>query len=175
MHSKEYKFYGLIGGDLEIMAKITMACKVISPKTEQEAKLLLAETIAVESRNGKATDYSKEYGEGLTQFDRPTFTDVKNHFMANIFKELRQKIKNFLGVDIAKVQYTDLRKSPMTSIVFARLLYFRVPAAIPKTKIGRWQYYKKYFNSVLGATTQSKYYNAMEYAVFKDNNPNMVG
>lgn len=174
MESKEYKFYGLIGGELEIKSKILMACRVISPGTVDKAKLLLAETIAVESRNGQATDYSEAYGEGLTQFDRGTFEYIKEYFSKPKYQELRAKIKTYLQVDITKAKYKDLRKSPMLSIVFARLLYYKVPYAIPETLIGRWQYYKQHFNSVKGATTQSKYMSAREYAVFKDTNSNKV-
>ena len=168
MQSKEYKFYGLIAGETQIQASILMACTVISPGTVDKAKLLLAETIAVESLNGRATDHSKEYGEGLTQFDKPTFEDVKQHFNQTRYKELKNKINTFLNVDIGTIQYEDLRKSPMASIVFARLLYLRVPYPIPDTLIGRWQYYKKWFNSVLGATTESRYMKAQKLAVFKD-------
>lgn len=174
MQGREFTEYGLIGGKLQIQAQIMMACKVISPGTASSASLLLAETIAVESRNGEAKDHSKSYGEGLTQFDKPTFVDVQEYFSRNKYADLRNKIKLFLGVDIVAAKYTDLRKSPMLSIVFARLLYYRVPHPIPATKVGRWQYYKIWFNSVKGATTESKYMNASKYSVFKDDQPNLV-
>lgn len=174
LNSNEFKYYGLIGGDMQIQGQILMACNVISPATTDKAKLLLAETIAVESKNGQATDYSSAYGEGLTQFDKPTFLDVQKYFSSSRYKELRTKIKTFLGVDILTAKYTDLRKSPMLSIVYARLLYYRVPYPIPSTQLGRWQYYKKWFNSVKGATTQAKYYTAQQYAVFKESSYNKV-
>ena len=174
MNLPEYKYYGLIGGTLQIQYCIHMTCTVISPNNADDAKLLLAETVAVESNNGNATDYSQNYGEGLTQFDKPTFLDIQDYYSNSKYSYLMDRIKLFLQVDVLGADYTDLRKSPMMSIVFARLLYLRSPGAIPTTKIGRWQYYKKYFNSVLGATTESKYLKASSNAVFKDKNPNMV-
>ena len=174
MESKEFKQYGLIAGEPQIQAYILMTCSVISPATVDKAKYLLAETIAVESLNGKATDHSTAYGEGLTQFDKPTFEDVKQHFLKPRYKDLKDKINTLLNVDIQNIEYSDLRKSPMASIVFARLLYFRVPHPIPSTLLGRWQYYKKWFNSSLGATTESKYMRAQQYAVFKDKSFNKV-
>lgn len=173
MQTNEFKYYGLVGGKLQIQAFITMACTVISPSTVHEAKLLLAETVAVESNNGKATDHSDKYGEGLTQFDKPTFEYLKEYYSDNRHLKLIQKIKTYLQVDVLSAEYSDLRKSPMLSIVFARLLYLKVPEKIPASKVGRWSYYKKYFNSVLGATTEGKYMSAMKIAVFQDSN-NMV-
>lgn len=174
MQSKEFKYYGLLGGEIEIQAKILMACKVISPGTVDKAKLLLAETIAVESRNGKATDHSKAYGEGLTQFDRGTFNYVKDHFSQSRYNDLTNRIKTLLQVNVVNAKYEDLRKSPMLSIVYARLRYYMISDPIPNTLLGRWLYYKKWFNSVQGATTQVKYMNAREYAVFKDEDSNKV-
>ncbi len=167
MNSTEYKNYGLIGGNVQIQAYIYMACKVISPTTVENAKLLLAETIAVESKNGQVADNSLTYGEGLTQFDKPTFIDVKKTFSDIKHVELLKRIKTFLNVDILTAEYEDLRKSPMLSIVMARLLYLRVPESIPDTDFGRWAYYKRWFNSSLGATTESKYMNAKKFSVYK--------
>lgn len=166
MTKDEFKYYGLLFGENQIKAFITLACKVISPGTEKEASLLLAETIAVESDNGKAKDYSTRYGEGLTQFDKGTFDYIQNYYKAVKFDGLYNKIKGLLGIDIRYCSYSDLRLSPMLSIVYARLLYLKVPHSIPDNKFGRWEYYKKYFNSSLGATTQAKYYAAAEKAVY---------
>lgn len=166
MTTNEFKYYGLLFGEPQIKAFITLACKVISPLTEKQASLLLAETIAVESDNGKAKDYSPNYGEGLTQFDKVTFEDVKNYYKAVKYDGLANKIRGYLMQDIRYAKYEDLRISPMLSIVFARLLYLRVSENIPTTKEGRWLYYKKWFNSSLGATTRAKYYIASSEAVY---------
>ena len=168
MNTNQWLYYGLIAGELQIKAFILMVCNVVSPGTVENAKLLLAETIAVESNNGKAKDESFTYGEGLTQFDNPTFEYIKNYFLQDKFQELRSRIKTFLLIDLEKVQYTDLRKSPLLSILMARLLYYKVPEAIPGTDQGRWEYYKKWFNSSLGATTKEKYFSAMNRAVFQE-------
>ena len=166
MNTKEFKYYGLIGGDLEIKAKIYMVCKVISPATIENASKLLAETVAIETRNGKAVDYSDSYGEGLTQFDRPTFEDIKSYYSNPRFNDLMKDIKTYLFIDVLNFKYEDLRRSPMASLVFARLLYLRVPSAIPDTVAGRYEYYKKYFNSILGASTFNGYIQAQKMAVF---------
>lgn len=166
MNTKQFKYYGLIGDDLQIKAYIYMACRVISPNNIDEASKLLAETVAIETLNGTVTDMSTTYGEGLTQFDRPTFEDIKKHFSAGRYSDLIQRIKFYLFVDVLNFNYEDLRRSPMASIVFARLLYYRIPAPIPLTKEGRYEYYKKYFNSYLGKSTRAQYMTASQRAVF---------
>ena len=167
MKSNKYNYYGVVGGELQIKASIKIACNVINPSNAKESELLLSELIAVESDNGNATDYSPDYGEGLTQFDRPTFESVKAYFLQSRFKDLLQKIKTYCLVDVANATYEDLRVSPMLSIVMARLLFYKLPHSIPADKYDRWLLYKKYFNSELGATTQDKYYLASNNAVFK--------
>lgn len=167
MKQNRFKYYGLIGGDLQIKAQIKMACLVINPNNAEESELLLAELIAVESNNGRTTDYSEEHGEGLTQFDFGTFEEIKKYFLQDKFNDLRDKIKTFCLVDIKTLQYHELRLSPMASIIMARLLFYKYPEPIPNTKEERWELYKKRFNSELGATTKDKYYIASNNAVFK--------
>lgn len=166
MSSNEFNYYGLIAGEMQLKSEILTVCKIIAPHNADDAALLLAETIAVESRNGKAKDYSPNYGEGLTQFDKIGFNEVKR-FIKNK-PVLHQKILDHLGINVLGSNYNQLRKSPRLAIVFGRLLYLSKPNAIPTTLQGRWEYYKKYFNSTEGATTKSKYYAALKYAVFKD-------
>lgn len=174
MQTNKFKYYGVIGGDLQIKAYIQMACYVINKNNANEAKLLIAETIAVESRNGNARDYSPIYGEGLTQFDRPTFEDIKSRFLAARHKDLYNKIKTYLFTDIAKIMYEDLSKDPMASIVFARLLYLSKPDPMPRSFEGRWLYYKKHFNSELGATEREDYIDAQRIALFKSDKNNVA-
>lgn len=164
--SNQFLYYGLIGGTQEIANIINNVCIVISPNTATNAKLLLAETVAVESNNGQAKDYGKSYGEGLTQFDKGTFEYIKEYYKTKKYDTLYNNILSDLKIDIRIANYSDLRKSPLLSIIYARLLYLKVPFAIPSTKQGRWEYYKKWYNSSLGATTQAKYYDASIVAVY---------
>lgn len=169
MNTNEYKHYGLIGGDIQIMSDILLACTIINASNVNEASKLLADTIAVESMNGKAIDYSTQYGEGLTQFDKGTFEYIKEYFKDSKYNNMHQRIKNFLFIDIRSANYEDLRKRPLLSIIYARLLYFTINEPLPTGDVfARYEYYKKYYNSVLGKTTLTKYVNAHNnYSVFK--------
>ena len=168
MNTNQFKFYGVVVGDIQIQGYIKIACNVINPSNAKDSELLLAELIAVESNNGNAVDFSPNYGEGLTQFDRSTFDYVKKHFSQTKYYDLMQKIKTYCLVDLQNSEYEDLRKSPMLSVVMARLRFYMLPNSIPDTKLGRWEMYKKYFNSELGATTKEKYYTASFNAVIQE-------
>lgn len=166
LNTKAFKDYGLIGGKLQIQAYIYMVCMVINQSNVNEASKLLAGTIAVETNNGETPDNSPTYGEGLTQFDRGTFDYIKGYFSNPKFDEMYNRIKLYLLTDIRNCNYEDLRKSPLLSIIYARLLYFTVNEPIPFDTQSQYTYYKKYYNSVLGATTLSKYMEAQKVAVF---------
>ena len=168
MNTNQFKFYGVAVGDIQIQAFIKIACYIINPTNAKESELLLSELIAVESNNGNAVDFSPNYGEGLTQFDRSTFDYVKTHFSQLKYTDLMGKIKTYCMVDLQNAKYEDLRKSPMLSIVMARLRFYMLPNSIPDTKLERWELYKKYFNSELGATTKEKYYTASFNAIIQE-------
>lgn len=166
INTNEFKYYGLIGGELQIKAYIYLACMIVNQGNVNEASKLLAETIAIETKNGKAQDFSANYGEGLTQFDSGTFNYIRQYFSASKWDNLANNIKALLLVDIRNAQYTDLRKSPLLSIIYARLLYYTINEPIPLTKDGRYDYYKKYYNSYKGASTYAKYIESSKIAVF---------
>lgn len=174
MNTNKFLYYGVIGGDLQIKAYIKMVAYVVNKDNSKDAELLLAETIAIESQNGNAKDYSKNYGEGLTQFDRATFEAIKNRFSLSKNFALVERIKTYLFTDITKINYDQLRTNPMASIIYARLLYLTVPAPIPTTFQGRWEYYKKYYNSVAGASTVGKYIESQKIALYKEGNSDVV-
>jgi hypothetical protein len=87
-------------------------------------------------------------GLGIFQMEPATFEDIKVNYLA-YHPELRNRIREILGdLDIDELE-NDIR----AQIIFARLLYYRVPKPIPnKNDIpGLANYYKLYFNTVKGA------------------------
>ncbi|DAB27330.1 MAG: hypothetical protein A2513_04360 [Sulfurimonas sp. RIFOXYD12_FULL_33_39] len=117
------------------------------------AKMLLLETSAAETDMGDAHDLTWNTGIGLMQFDKIGFDDVK----IRTSQAKKQKVKECFGVDIDKVIHTDLRWSPLLSVIFARLKYLLVPNAIPNTIGGRAEYWKRWYNSSLGKGTPEHY------------------
>ncbi len=122
----------------------------------ENAKLLLLETAAAETGLGEVIDTSWNVGIGLMQFDKIGFDDVKQRTSPGV----KEKVLHCFGVDIDRVEHTDLRWSPLLSVIFARLKYRLVPSAIPSTLHGRADYWKKWYNSSLGAGTPEGYMSA---------------
>jgi len=117
------------------------------------ARALLLETSAAETGMGDAHDSSWWVGIGLMQFDEIGFIDVQQR-TSRAKKDLVLKC---FGVDIDRVVHTDLRWSPLLSVIFARLKFQLVPSAIPSTIEGRADYWKKWYNSSLGKGTPEHY------------------
>lgn len=117
------------------------------------AKRLLLETCAAETGFGDAKDSSWNVGMGLMQFDKIGFDDV----LQRTTKATKDTVLQKLGVVLDSVEYNDLRYNPMLSVLFARLKYLLVKSPIPSTLEGRANYWKIYYNSVLGAGTPSYY------------------
>jgi len=119
----------------------------------ESAERLLIETAAAETDLGKQPDRSWNVGIGIMQFDYIGFIDVQQRTRASLKKEILQTF----GVDVDKTKHTDLRYSPLVSVIFARLKYRLVPHAIPKSIEGRADYWKKWYNSELGKGTPEHY------------------
>ena len=119
----------------------------------ENAKKLLLETAAAETGLGEAIDKTWWTGIGLMQFDEIGFVDVQQRTPDHI----KRKVMECFGIDVDRAAHTDLRWSPLLSLVFARLKYRLVPSAIPDTLEGRARYWKKWYNSELGAGTPEHY------------------
>lgn len=153
--SRRYIMYGIfpILGDSQIKNDILRVCEVFGYGANNNAHILIAETIQIESDFGTAIDYSKEYGEGLSQFDKGTFKDT----IDRTSKSNKDKTLKHFGIDLNKVKYEHLRSNPLLSIILTRLKYIFIPEAIPLNKIDRYYYYKKYWNSYEGKSTLAKW------------------
>lgn len=108
----------------------------------------LFEIVAVESDFGHAKDTTRESGEGLTQFDKVTFSELF----------AKAKAENKLPRAFESLTYYDLRKNPRFSLFMARFfLYKRIPHKIPNTIEARAKDWKKYYNTIYGKGTESHY------------------
>jgi len=127
------------------------------------ARALLLETASAETLCGEAIDDSWSVGMGVFQFDKIGFNDVKERTS----KSNAYKVYKCFGIDINKVSYSDLRYSPLLGAIFCRLKYILVPKPIPSDIQSRAEYWKIYYNSVLGAGTPEHYIsNSIETEVY---------
>ena len=162
--SNRFKEYGVLDGkigDLQIYFYIMLVVKALGNGSNNNADLLLEEVINAESGKGYYRDTATAYGEGLGQFDRIAFEDVKLRASSNT----KQRLK-MIGVDLDTLKYEELRSSPLASIALIRVKFLLVPSAIPTDFNIRYQYYKKYYNSVLGKATLAHYTKANSGKIF---------
>ena len=155
INSNSFKYYGVppVGKDTFIYAIVQYVCFIFGSGDNSNAINLLSETIKSETQNATAQDYSKEYGEGLGQFDKSSFQDV----ISRTSQKNKDKIKKYFLIDLNSAKYEDLRKNPILSVILIRLKYWLVPYAIPSSIEDRYRYYKKYYNSIYGKATYSHY------------------
>ena len=161
MKSNSFKYYGVppIGKDIFISSLIGYVCLILGNGSNENADLLIAETIKSETQNAEAVDYSTDYGEGLGQFDKSTFVDV----ISRISIEKKQQVFKYFLIDLDTVKYEDLRRSPLLSVVLIRLKYLLIPAAIPVDLKERYNYYKVHYNSIHGKATLAHYFASNGY------------
>lgn len=149
--TNQKKYYGVTGGNAQILSIIENVTKLYNFGANQNnLSKFLFEICAVESDFGWAVDKTLNSGEGLTQFDKATYNELRNDAIKN--KWICYNIKN--------TEYNALRTNPELQIFMARyFLYKRIPTATPADIAGRAKLWKKYYNTHLGAGTESGYIN----------------
>lgn len=127
--------------------------KDLIEKTLQEYNLysesavnLLLGTLAQESKFGT---YLKQLGGGpalsMFQIERPTFNWLKHAYMNKY--------------NLQDVEFEDLEWNLKLAILFCRLRYYVVPAALPDANDiqGLAEYWKNYYNTYLGKGKVSEF------------------
>ncbi|MDZ7795524.1 MAG: hypothetical protein U5N56_00060 [Candidatus Marinimicrobia bacterium] len=135
---------------LEVKKVINRVCYVFN--NPALGYKMVAESIAAETQMGTYPDDTLMTGMGIAQHEKVCFEDTKKHSMKH-----RDMIYEKLGVDIRLVEYEHLRYNVFLSVLFCRLAYKRISAAIPDTLEGRAKYWKQNYNTYKGAGTVQHY------------------
>lgn len=146
---KQLTYYGVNGGSPAILQMIEeVATNYTLGANKQNLKALLFEICAVESGFGTAIDTTLTSGEGLTQFDRTTFNEIKSYMLS----------KDIDVYNLSNTSYEMLRTNPKLSLLMTRYFFYsRVNEAIPSEIENRAAQWKKYYNTYLGAGTEAAY------------------
>ena len=121
------------------------------------SKGFLKEIANAESRLGQDKNtYRKGYHGGPMQVDKIGFEATQDIEAHPKLKAKYAKIEKDFDIRWEDVEWEDLT-DPLHSAIAARLLLSNVPAAIPKEKAKRADYWKKHYNSELGAGTVKHY------------------
>lgn len=142
-------YYGVNGGSPAILQMIEeVASNFTLGANKQNLKALLFEITAVESGFGTSIDNTLTSGEGLTQFDRITFDEIKS-FMIR---------RGVTAYNIQNTAYEALRTNPRLSLLMTRYFFYaRVSSPIPSDIQGRAAQWKEYYNTYFGAGTEAAY------------------
>ena len=126
---------------------VVPACERLALSSPEAIELLVGTAIQ-ESR----LTYLRQLGDGpalgLFQIEPATHDDV----WINVVRS-RARFKSALGARKVERLVFDLRYGAM----IARLLYWRHPEPIPATLKGQARYWKRYYNTHLGAGTPKEY------------------
>lgn len=121
----------------------------------KEAVELLMGTCAQESHLGK---YRKQISGGpalgIYQMEPDTFGDIVNNYLSTkpVLKEKIMEVS-----EVRELNSKDLVNNDRLATCMARVHYLRVKEAIPSSLDGQARYYKKYYNTYLGAATEQEY------------------
>ncbi|BDM66240.1 hypothetical protein NFHSH190041_36920 (plasmid) [Shewanella sp. NFH-SH190041] len=147
-------FYGLVSQAHAIQIAQAV-CRCLGNGRNKKADLLLIETACAETQLGTFMDPSPDgAGRGVTQIDSETFYWLKEKALelapgsiTRFKRSWRNKIARDFGIDVKRVEHSDLDYNPLLAFIWARLRYLVVAEAIPVSREARAAYWKKYFNS----------------------------
>jgi len=134
----------------ELVEKTLIAIDLYST----DAVNLILGTIAQESAGGKYLRQLKSgIAIGICQMEPLTFND--NCEWLETKPDLMKKIQWFCGIDKFKVTYLEWNLA--FSIALCRVYYLRKPEKLPTDINGYARYWKKYYNTYLGAGTEDEF------------------
>jgi len=120
----------------------------------KDAVNLLMGTCAQESHLGEYIKQIKGPALGIFQMEPATFVDIEQNYF-RYKKELYEKVKSKSRVSYL---YSGLMVYNLKfAICMARIHYLRVPEKLPDSIEGYAAYWKKYYNTYLGAGTEEEF------------------
>jgi len=120
----------------------------------KDAVNLLMGTCAQESHLGEYIKQIKGPALGIFQMEPATFVDIEQNYF-RYKKELYEKVKSNSRVSYL---YSGLMVYNLKlAICMTRIHYLRVPEKLPNSIEGYAAYWKRYYNTYLGAGTEEEF------------------
>lgn len=145
-------------------------CTILGNGANHCAAEMLIETACAETQLGTVPDTTPGNGHGLCQIDNICVKDIQQR-TESLIKKL---VKDHFHYDIDAVKASELDNNPTLSLIFCRLKYRLIPAQIPTDYLSRAAYWKKYYNTALGAGTVDHYMESAERWLYPDT-PQQLG
>lgn len=130
---------------------------------KKDLELQLLEIAQAESRLGTIKyNPNRGYGIGIWQFDKIAFVEIQQQLSKK--PAILKKCEIILQYNPLNKEYQDLATHALMACVYARLyLYFRIPEKVGSTPEERARQWKKYYNTIKGAGSETGYLNAIKY------------
>ncbi len=160
--SDRFKCYG-INSDAELTAAIEYTVQNFAMGANVDnLRAMLRETAITESNYGRAIYNNKRgFGYGAFQFDpigmKQSLLVAESKGQLNKIRLLSLTTSDLSPANYKGVYENDLQLKSTLQAILCRMYYAGIREAIPSTLEGRARYWKKYYNSVLGAGTPEKY------------------
>lgn len=135
----------------ELVIRPTLPVPLYSPAAEE----LLISTIAVESSSGTYLKQIHGPALGVYEMEPPTYKDTWAYVKKSKYYDALMENCNFKEEPTMLDMITNLKFATWV----ARMKYFRDPHPLPLANDieGLWVYYKRTWNSSLGATTRERF------------------
>uniref|UniRef100_A0A6H1ZLJ4 Transglycosylase n=1 Tax=viral metagenome TaxID=1070528 RepID=A0A6H1ZLJ4_9ZZZZ len=139
---------------------IDRTLKVVELHSEAATDLLL-KTAAHESKFGTYLRQVRGPALGVFQIEPDTEKDIWLNYL-RFNSELTEKIKKFTGID--GPNHSALEGDLRYQVIMARLVYRRIkfPLPSPIDILGQAKYWKKHYNTMLGAGNEIDFVKAAE-------------
>ena len=120
----------------------------------KDAEDLVFETCKVES-NLHHTKQINGPALGFCQMERATHDDIWSNFLGSTRRQYL--IDGLCNLTDRPGDADEMVNNPFYAVAMCRIHYLRFPASIPSTRIGRAEYWKKYYNTDEGKGTEGDY------------------
>jgi hypothetical protein len=129
----------------------------------KDAAFLLLCTAAIESNCGEYVKQINGPALGIFQMEPPTESDIWEHCDALQYDEFNELIADLLSVNLNQQGDDALMLLPMYACAMARLKYSMDKAPLPDRNDIKavYEYYKRIYNTPLGASTYEKFLSAL--------------
>ncbi len=133
------------------------------PLASEAAERLLLATAAQESQCGRYLHQIGGPARGIYQIEPATYIDVIGRLDEKRWPKLRGVVLG-LRNDALMPRNTQMEGNLLYATAVARANYWLVPEELPAAdhKEGIWVYYKKYWNSALGAASREQFMRAWD-------------
>ena len=163
MQSVSYQNYGVFDiNHLKDIARET-AQKYRYGANEDNLYKMLLETAVVETDAGQAIDNTHYSGRSIMQLDKIGYDEALRIRQKKGNKDFQYEVnKGYLS--------DELQKNPRFAMYLARMFYLGKREPIPSTLENRALYWKRYYNTLLGAGSIEKYLDLVYNNLGKDGN-----